>query len=44
MLTTSIIGGYLGARLTRFLPGEAVRWFVTILTAAVTVAFFARLL
>jgi uncharacterized membrane protein YfcA len=44
MLAASIVGGYLGARLARFMPGPVTRGFVTLLTATVTVAFFARLL
>jgi uncharacterized membrane protein YfcA len=40
MLSASIAGGYLGARLTRFLPAWGVRACVVVLTATVTVAFF----
>ena len=36
MLGASIVGGYLGARLTRFLPARVVRGFVVVLTATVT--------
>ena len=42
MLGASIVGGYLGARLTRFLPARVVRGFVVVLTATVTAAFFVR--
>ena len=42
MLGASIVGGYLGARLTWFLPARIVRGFIVILTATVTVAFFVR--
>ena len=42
MLGASVIGGYLGARLTRVLPPELVRRFVIVLTAFITVAFFWR--
>ena len=42
MLGASIVGGYLGARLTRFLPARVVRGFVVVLTATVTIAFFVR--
>jgi len=44
MLAASILGGYLGARLTSVLPGPVVRHFITLLTATVTIAFFIRLL
>jgi uncharacterized protein len=43
MLGASVIGGYLGARLTRVLPPELVRRFVIVLTAIITFAFFLRL-
>ncbi len=42
MLTASVIGGYLGARLTRVLPPVLVRRFVVVLTACITLAFFLR--
>ena len=42
MMGASIAGGYLGARLTRFLPAQVVRGFVVVLTATVTIAFFVR--
>jgi uncharacterized protein len=44
MLAASVVGGYLGARLTRVLPAPAVRWFVVALTAIVTLAFFWRMI
>jgi len=44
MLVASVIGGYLGARLTSVLPSRIVRRFVIILTASVTLVFFLRLL
>ena len=44
MLTASVIGGYLGARLTSVLPAEVVRRFVIVLTASVTLAFFLRVM
>ena len=44
MLAASVIGGYLGALLTRVLPRELVRRFVVVLTALVTLAFFLRML
>lgn len=44
MLGASVIGGYLGARLTQWLPAPLVRGFVLVLTATVTVAFFVRAL
>jgi uncharacterized membrane protein YfcA len=42
MLAASVIGGYLGARLTQWLPPRIVRGFIVVLTATVTVLFFAR--
>ena len=42
MLIASVIGGYLGARLGRWLPAHIVCRFVIVLTTAVTVAFFVR--
>lgn len=44
MLSASVIGGYLGARLTQILHPRVVRGFIVALTATVTGAFFARLL
>ena len=44
MLGASVIGGYLGARLTRVLPAKIVRRFVIVLTAIVTLVFFSRTL
>jgi uncharacterized protein len=44
MLAASVIGGYLGARLTSVLPAEVVRRFVIVLTASVTLAFFLRVM
>jgi len=44
MLIASVIGGYLGARLTRVLPPRIVRRFVVGLTATVTLVFFLRLI
>jgi hypothetical protein len=43
MLSASVVGGYLGARLTAILPPPVVRGFVMALSAAVTLAFFIRL-
>lgn len=43
MLAASVVGGYLGARLTRILPSEVVRRLVIVLTAVVTLVFFLRL-
>ena len=37
-----MIGGYLGARLTRVLPAFVVRRCVIVLTACITLAFFWR--
>jgi uncharacterized membrane protein YfcA len=42
MLGASVIGGYLGARLTRVLPQRVVRGFVIVLTAFITLTFFWR--
>jgi uncharacterized membrane protein YfcA len=42
MLIGSIIGGYLGARLTQFLSPRMVRGVVIALSAMVTVLFFWR--
>ena len=44
MLAASVVGGYLGARLTRILPPQVVRRFVIVLTAVVTLVFFLRLI
>jgi len=44
MLVASVIGGYLGARLTRLLPQVLVRRFVVGLTAFITLMFFLRTL
>ena len=44
MLAASVIGGYLGARLTRVLPPAIVRRFVIALTALVTLVFFLRMI
>jgi uncharacterized membrane protein YfcA len=43
MLGASVIGGYLGALLTRVLPRELVRRFVIALTSFVTLVFFLRM-
>ena len=42
MLGGSVVGGYLGARLTIFLPARRVRQFVIVLTAFITLVFFLR--
>jgi uncharacterized protein len=42
MLGASVVGGYLGARLTQWLPAEVVRGCVVVLTATVTAVFFVR--
>jgi uncharacterized membrane protein YfcA len=42
MLFASVIGGYLGARIGRWLPARVIRGFVVALTAMVTVGFFMR--
>jgi uncharacterized membrane protein YfcA len=39
ILVTSVIGGYLGARLTQWLPAWLVHGLIVVLTATVTVAF-----
>ena len=44
MLGASVVGGYLGARLTRILPPPMVRRFVIVLTACITATFFLRTL
>ncbi len=43
MLAASVAGGYLGARLAQRLPARVVRGFIVGVTAAVTLAFFARI-
>lgn len=43
MLGASIVGGYLGARLTQWLPPQVVRGFVIALSATVTALFFLRI-
>ena len=42
MLGASVVGGYLGARLSQVLPAEIVRRFVIVLTAVITLTFFLR--
>jgi uncharacterized protein len=42
MMGASIVGGYLGALVGRWLPAGVVRGFVVVLSAAVTAAFFWR--
>jgi uncharacterized membrane protein YfcA len=42
MLVGTIIGGYIGARLARKVSPVYVRAFVTVVSAAITVAFFLR--
>ena len=42
MLGASVIGGYVGARLSRLLPPRIVRRFVVVLTAFITLVFFLR--
>jgi uncharacterized protein len=44
MLGTSVVGGYVGAQLARWLPAAAVRGFVVVITATVTAVFFARVM
>jgi len=44
MLGASVVGGYLGARVTRVLPPRIVRRFVIALTSFVTAAFFVRMI
>lgn len=43
MLVASVVGGYLGARLTRVLPATLVRRCVIVLTAGITLTFFLRM-
>ncbi len=42
MMVSAIAGGYYGARFARHLPPQVLRWFVVLLSAVVTVVFFAR--
>ncbi len=42
MLGASVVGGYFGARVGRWLPAVVVRGFVVVLSAVVTVEFFMR--
>jgi uncharacterized protein len=42
MMVSAIAGGYYGARFARHLPPGVLRWFVVLLSATVTVAFFLR--
>jgi uncharacterized membrane protein YfcA len=42
MLGASAVGGYVGARLTQWMPASVVRGFVVALSATVTVLFFLR--
>jgi uncharacterized protein len=42
MLAASVIGGYLGARLTQLLPPRIVRRCIILLTGCVTLVFFLR--
>jgi uncharacterized protein len=42
MMMSAIAGGYYGARFARILPPPVLRWFVVLLSATVTVAFFLR--
>jgi uncharacterized membrane protein YfcA len=44
MMGASIIGGYLGALIGRWLPARVVRGFVVVLSATVTAVFFWRVL
>jgi uncharacterized membrane protein YfcA len=44
MMVSAIIGGYFGARYARLLPAKVLRWFVILLSATVTIAFFRRIL
>jgi uncharacterized membrane protein YfcA len=44
MLAATVVGGYLGARLTSVLPQQIVRRFVIVLTAIVTLVFFLRMI
>jgi hypothetical protein len=42
MMVSAVAGGYYGARAARLLPAAALRWFVVLLSATVTAAFFLR--
>jgi uncharacterized protein len=42
MMVSCVAGGYFGARFARLLPAPVLRVFVVLLSAMVTVAFFAR--
>jgi uncharacterized membrane protein YfcA len=42
MMISAIAGGCYGARFARHLPPPVLRWFVVLLSATVTVAFFLR--
>jgi uncharacterized membrane protein YfcA len=42
MLGASAVGGYIGARLTQWMPPKVVRGFVVALSASVTILFFLR--
>jgi uncharacterized protein len=42
MMVSAIAGGYYGARFARLLPAAVLRWFVVLLSATVTAAFFLR--
>jgi uncharacterized membrane protein YfcA len=42
MMASAIAGGYYGARFARRLPPAVLRVLITLLSAAVTIAFFAR--
>jgi uncharacterized membrane protein YfcA len=44
MLGASIVGGYLGALVGRWLPAAVVRGFVVVLSATVTAVFFVRVM
>jgi hypothetical protein len=42
MLVAACIGGYGGARIARHLDARLIRGFVLLITAGMTLAFFAR--
>jgi len=42
LLIAAVIGGYAGARAVRFVPARLIHIFVVVLSAAMTVIFFAR--
>jgi uncharacterized protein len=42
IMVSAIAGGYYGARFARHLPPTVLRWFVVVLSATVTIAFFLR--